>query len=101
MLVADDADDLAALKNRSVEHRRDPQRRQIRPTEFLGHRIAGLVNESDDARAFQHREVDGKITGVQDGAFVNLGSISLMEIVAAYRARLINEEPDAAALDLQ
>ncbi len=35
MLVADDADDLAALKDRRVEHRCDPERRQIRRTEFL------------------------------------------------------------------
>ena len=55
VLVADDADDVATLKNRCVEHRRDAKWRQVRRAEFLRHRIAIAVDESNDARALQHR----------------------------------------------
>ena len=101
VLVADDADDVATLKNRCVEHRRDAEWCQVRRTEFLRHRIAITVDESNDARALQHAEVDRKIVGVQDGALVDVASIGLMEIVAAYRAGLIVEEPDTDTLHLQ
>src|SRR5262245_30376410 len=98
MLVADDADDLAALQNRGIEHGRDTEWRQVRGAEFLRNRIAVPVNDSNDARALQQAEVDRKVAGVEDGAFVNVPSIGLVKVVATDRARLVDEEPDADSL---
>src|SRR5678816_479312 len=69
--------------------------------QLLRHRIAFTVDEADHPRALQHAEVHGEIGRVKNRSGVLVATIRFVEVVAANRAALVEEEPYAHPADPQ
>lgn len=101
VLAADDAGHLAAVADRHVEHRPDPQGPQVAVAEFAGARILLGVVRQDRAVVVERREIAGIAIARQLDRLDRRAREGVEQVPARDRAALVVEEPQPRAADRQ
>jgi hypothetical protein len=99
VLAADDADQLAGLEHRRVEHRRDPERAEVAVGELGGVRVGPRVVGGDDPARRQRLPVAGELLAAQHVAAADLVGRELVAALAHQRVARRREHPVADPLD--
>jgi hypothetical protein len=100
VLVADHADDAAAVADGGVEHRGDAERLEVAIGELARARIAAGIVRVDGAAALERVEVARIVAGGQDHSLRVAVGRGLVERHQAQLLPVGAEQPDARALDL-